>query len=281
MKQKHVSRRSMLKGGGAALAGLSVMQVAGPAQAFPGQQDQDEQIAWNDQADSPEALRHSGGQVLPWLDQPPPNPVPQITGELRSVEFTEGQDVRKGQLLFTIDPRPFEASLKQSEAALARDTAQSKNLEAQRVRLENLLKSGLVARADYEAAVATVSAMEASLNAGAAAVEQARLQLQYTRISAPINGRTGALLFVHREDDVGPLEHALVDAHQSVPARACGADIEVATFAEHALGGGTAVAVYAADEEDPPEGGGMRHQRIRVILAGTAWYSGCGPVKGH
>jgi len=82
MKQKHVSRRSMLKGGGAALAGLSVMQVAGPAQAFPGQQDQDEQIAWNDQADSSEALLHSGGQVLPWLDQPPANPVPQITGEL-------------------------------------------------------------------------------------------------------------------------------------------------------------------------------------------------------
>ena len=82
MKQKHVSRRSMLKGGGAALAGLSVMQVAGPAQAFPAQQDQDEQIPWNDQADSSEALRHSGGQVLPWLDQPPPNPVPHITGEL-------------------------------------------------------------------------------------------------------------------------------------------------------------------------------------------------------
>ena len=78
MKQKNVSRRSVLKGGGAALAGLTVMQVAGPAQAFPGHPDQDEQIAWNDdQADSSEALRHSGGQVLPWLDQPPPNPVPQ------------------------------------------------------------------------------------------------------------------------------------------------------------------------------------------------------------
>ena len=73
----------MLKGGGAALAGLSVMQVAGPAQAFPGHADQDEQIPWNDdQADSSEALRHSGGQVIPWLDQPPMNPVPHITGEL-------------------------------------------------------------------------------------------------------------------------------------------------------------------------------------------------------
>ena len=83
MKQKHVSRRTMLKGGGAALAGLTVMQVAGPAHAFPGQPGQDEQIAWDDdQSDSPEALRHPGGQVIPWLDQPPPNPVPQITGNL-------------------------------------------------------------------------------------------------------------------------------------------------------------------------------------------------------
>jgi len=72
----------MLKGGGAALAGLSVMQVAGPARAFPGQQDQDEQIAWiDDQADSSEAL-HSGGQVIPWLDQPGPNPVPGGVGNL-------------------------------------------------------------------------------------------------------------------------------------------------------------------------------------------------------
>ena len=142
----------------------------------------------------------------------------QVTGELESVEFTEGQDVRKGQLLFTIDSRPFEAALKQSEAALARDTAQSKNLEAQRGRLENLLKSGLVARADYEAAVASVSASQASLTAGAAAVEQARLQLQYTRITAPIDGRTGALL-AHRGSIVRANDqNALVVINQLSPA---------------------------------------------------------------
>ncbi len=142
----------------------------------------------------------------------------QVTGELQSVDFTEGQDVRRGQLLFTIDPRPFEAAVKQAEAAVARDTAQSKNLEAQRVRLENLLKSGLVSRADYEAAVASVSAMQGSLNAGAAAIEQARLQLQHTRISSPIDGRTGALL-AHRGSIVRANDQAaLVVINQLAPA---------------------------------------------------------------
>ena len=87
MKQDNVSRRTVLKGGGAALAGLTVMQVAGPAQAFPGRADQDEQIAWADeQADSSQALLDSGGQVIPWLDQPTPNPNPAGLGNLLNWE---------------------------------------------------------------------------------------------------------------------------------------------------------------------------------------------------
>ena len=90
MKQDNVSRRTVLKGGGAALAGLTVMQVAGPAQAFPGRADQDEQIAWADeQADSSQALLDSGGQVIPWLDQPTPNPNPAGLGNLLNWEELE------------------------------------------------------------------------------------------------------------------------------------------------------------------------------------------------
>jgi len=125
-----------------------------------------------------------------------------------SVDFAEGQDVRQGQLLFTIDPRVFEATLLQAEAALARDTAQSKNLEAQHARLTNLLKQGLVSQADYDAAAASAAAMQASIAAGKAAVENARLQRQNTRIAAPVAGRTGALL-VHRG--------ALVRANDATP----------------------------------------------------------------
>lgn len=81
MKQDNVSRRSVLKGGGAALAGLTVMQVAGPPQAFPAQSRHDEPIAWDDeQDDSSQALMNSVGQVIPWLDQPPPSPFPDNVG---------------------------------------------------------------------------------------------------------------------------------------------------------------------------------------------------------
>jgi DMSO/TMAO reductase YedYZ molybdopterin-dependent catalytic subunit len=87
MKQRNVSRRTVLKSGGAALAGLTVLKVAGPANAFPGHSGQDEQIAWDDdQADSSQALRHSGGQVIPWLDQPAPNPIPANVGNLLTWE---------------------------------------------------------------------------------------------------------------------------------------------------------------------------------------------------
>ena len=96
MKQDNLSRRSVLKGGGAALAGLTVMQVAGPPQAFPAPSRHDEPIAWDDeQDDSSQALMNSGGQVIPWLDQPPPSPFPDNVGnplmweELNSLRHPE------------------------------------------------------------------------------------------------------------------------------------------------------------------------------------------------
>jgi multidrug efflux system membrane fusion protein len=151
----------------------------------------------------------------------------QVTGQLLTVNFTEGQDVRAGQLLFTIDPRAFDAALAQAEAALARDTAQAKNLDAQYARLTNLLKQGLVSQADYDSAAAASAAIQASIASDNAAVDNARLLQQYTRISAPVAGRTGALL-VHpgsliRANDPAPLViiNRLVPAYVSfsVPAR--------------------------------------------------------------
>ena len=151
----------------------------------------------------------------------------QVTGTLQHVGFAEGQDVTAGQLLFTIDPRTFEASLKQAQATNARDTAQAKNLEAQRQRLESLLGRGIVSQADYDAIAAQAAAMQSSIAASAAAAEQASLQLQYTRIHAPVSGRTGALL-VHegsivRPNDASPLvvinRMAPVFVSFTVPAR--------------------------------------------------------------
>ena len=118
----------------------------------------------------------------------------QVTGQLLTVEFAEGADVQKGQLLFTIDPRPFEVALRQAEATRDKDTATAANAEAVRARNESLLKNRLISQADYDTSVATVAALKASIAADSAAVDTAKLQLQYTKIASPVAGRTGALL---------------------------------------------------------------------------------------
>ena len=118
---------------------------------------------------------------------------PQITGQLQQVLFEAGQDVRKGQPLFVIDRRPLESSLIQAEAIASKDEAQLKNATAQRQRAEDLLKRGILARSDYDTNVAAAAALEATLAADRAQVEQARLNLQYAQIVSPLDGRTGAL----------------------------------------------------------------------------------------
>ena len=123
----------------------------------------------------------------------------QVTGQLSKIHFTEGQEVQKGAPLFTLDARPFEAALQQAEAVLARDTAQSKNAQSQRVRYDDLFKRGLIPRDQYETQIATAAALESTLAADQAAIENAKLNLQYARIIAPISGRTGALN-VHEGD---------------------------------------------------------------------------------
>ena len=117
----------------------------------------------------------------------------QITGQLSAVHFAEGQNVTKGQLLFTIDPRPFQNALAQAEAVLARDTATAKNAERQQATYEDLFKRGLIPRDQYETQTANTQSLQATLAADRAAVENARLNLGYTRMVAPMSGRTGSL----------------------------------------------------------------------------------------
>ena len=117
----------------------------------------------------------------------------QVTGQLSAVHFSEGQDVKKGQLLFTIDPRPFQAALQQARAVLARDTATASNAAQQMERYEDLFKRGLIPRDQYETQRASAQSLQATLEADRAAVENATLNMNYTRIVAPMSGRTGAL----------------------------------------------------------------------------------------
>lgn len=117
----------------------------------------------------------------------------QISGVLQSVAFREGDRVKAGQLLFQIDPRTFQAQYNQALAALARDKAQLENARAQQQRMEPLLKREFITRQEYDVAVTSSKSLEATVQAGQANVEQARIQLEYARIVAPISGRTGQL----------------------------------------------------------------------------------------
>lgn len=117
----------------------------------------------------------------------------QVSGVLQSVEFKEGDKVKKGQLLFQIDPRTFEASYRQAQAQLARDMAQLENAKVQQDRLEPLLKREFITRQEFDIAVTSTKSLEATVAADRALVEQARIQLEFARIHAPIAGRTGSL----------------------------------------------------------------------------------------
>jgi multidrug efflux system membrane fusion protein len=119
----------------------------------------------------------------------------QVSGVLQSVRFKEGDTVRAGQLLFEIDPRTYQAQHDQALAALARDQAQLENARLQQERLEPLLTREFITRQEYDVAVTSTKSLEATVEADRAAVEQARIQLEYSRIHAPIAGRTGAVSF--------------------------------------------------------------------------------------
>lgn len=117
----------------------------------------------------------------------------QVSGVLQSVLFKEGDKVKKGQLLFQIDPRTFEASYRQAQAQLARDMAQLENSKVQQDRLAPLLKREFITRQEFDVAVTSTKSLEATVAADRALVEQARIQVEFSRIHAPIAGRTGAL----------------------------------------------------------------------------------------
>jgi multidrug efflux system membrane fusion protein len=133
----------------------------------------------------------------------------QVTGELKDVNFKQGDDVQAGQVLFTLDHRPLEAALNQAEANLARDTAQAANAKVIAQRMDDLVERGVGTREQRDTARTTAAALDAVVGANKAAVENAKVQLQYATIRAPIAGRTGALM-VHagnlvRANDQTPL----------------------------------------------------------------------------
>jgi multidrug efflux system membrane fusion protein len=118
----------------------------------------------------------------------------QIAGQLMETHFKEGDFVRKGQLLLTIDPRPYEAVLAQAKAELARDKAVAVNNRAQASRYLQLLAAGVVPAQQTESFTSAADASDATVSADEAAVQTAQINVEYCNIFSPIDGRTGSLM---------------------------------------------------------------------------------------
>jgi len=117
----------------------------------------------------------------------------RVGGELTGVHFTEGEDVRKGEVLFTIDPRPFHATLAAAKAALERDRALLAKAEADAKRYADLVQKDFVTKEQYDQMVTNAASLRAAVSADEANVQSAELNLSYCTIVAPVAGRAGNL----------------------------------------------------------------------------------------
>jgi multidrug efflux system membrane fusion protein len=183
----------------------------------------------------------------------------QVTGVLQQAHFKEGQDVKKGQLLFTIDPRPLEAALKQAEANLARDTAQLNNLREQVRRYAELVQKQYVSREQYDQIKTNADAAESVVDADKAAVENAKVQLSYCYIYSPVNGRVGSLLVnegnLVRVNDGTPL--VVINQINPINVTFAVPEQHLADLKRHMAGGRLKVDARFPSDEGRPEQGGL------------------------
>jgi len=117
----------------------------------------------------------------------------QVNGQLSTVHFTEGQEVAKGDLLFSLDPQHYQAAVMQAEAALARDLAQEGFARDKAVRYADLLQRGVVSQQEYDQLQTNASALAKQVMADRAILQAAQVDLAYCTIKAPMSGRTGNL----------------------------------------------------------------------------------------
>lgn len=133
----------------------------------------------------------------------------QLDGQIVKTYFADGQEVAKGQMLYQIDSRPFIAELKHAEAALQKDKAQLQHARSQEQRYQDLLAKNFVSREAYAQIKLDLDSVAATLQSDQAAMENAKLKVEYSAIRAPIGGQTGKMLIqegsVVKANDVNPL----------------------------------------------------------------------------
>jgi membrane fusion protein, multidrug efflux system len=192
----------------------------------------------------------------------------QVGGTLEGVHFREGQEVSKGDLLFTLDPRPFRAALAQAESAVQRDRAKMLDAEATARRYDELAKKEYVTQQQAESARADAASLKATVSADQAAVEQAKLNLAYCAIRAPVTGRTGSVL-IHAGNVVKANDLPLVVIDQMQPIYVSFAVPErVLPQIRARQGEELAVAARLSDQRpgEVPESGAIRGEVARGVL---------------
>jgi multidrug efflux system membrane fusion protein len=192
----------------------------------------------------------------------------RINGYIQSVDFKPGAQVRKGDLLFVIDPRPLAAEVARAEATLANTRAQLDLSRTELTRNEQLLAEQATSKREYDDAAAKVRQLEAQIRANQASLETARLNLAYTRVTAPINGRVGKAEItvgnlVQGEVPNSPLLTTVVSA-DPIYASFEADEGAYLKYIGKARGGALTVAVGLADEQGFPHSGRLEFVDNRV-----------------
>jgi len=202
----------------------------------------------------------------------------RVDGEIDSVHFKEGDEVRQGALLFQIDPRPLQATLQQAEATLLRDQALLDRAKAQDVRYKDLLAKEFISKDAYEQVRTNTETAAATVRADQAAVDSARLQLGYSTIRAPVTGYAGKIMIQQgnlvKANDAAPL----VTINQVVPIYATFSVPEQALseIRDYQSRGQLKVGARLANTDKPPVEG-----RITFIDNGTDLTTGTIKLKAE